>query len=53
MLMNLSTTRVFISYKWEDDAHREWVGKLATDLRAAGVGAMPDRWEVRFELDQV
>jgi len=39
---------VFISYKWEDDAHNEWVKKLATDLRRAGIEAILDQWEVRL-----
>lgn len=40
--------KVFISYKWEDDSHNKWVEKFATDLRAAGINAILDRWEVRF-----
>ncbi|HKR29854.1 MAG TPA: toll/interleukin-1 receptor domain-containing protein, partial [Terriglobales bacterium] len=34
----------FISYSWDDDAHREWVRKLAERLRADGVNASIDRW---------
>lgn len=37
----------FISYKWESDSHQEWVRKIATDLRARGVDAKLDQWEVR------
>jgi len=40
--------KVFISYKWEDIAHNTWVEKFATDLRAAGIDAKLDKWEVRF-----
>lgn len=40
--------KVFISYKWEDDAHNKWVEKFATDLRTAGIDAKLDKWEVRF-----
>jgi serine/threonine protein kinase len=40
--------KVFISYKWEDEAHNEWVRKLAMDLRSAGIEAFLDRWEVRL-----
>jgi serine/threonine protein kinase len=40
--------KVFISYKWEDEAHNEWVRKLATDLRFAGIETFLDRWEVRL-----
>ena len=28
---------VFISYSWDDDAHKEWVRQFATQLRADGV----------------
>lgn len=35
---------VFISYSWDDDAHCEWVRKLATRLRADGVDVSIDRW---------
>lgn len=34
----------FISYSWDDDAHREWVRKLAERLRADGVNVSIDRW---------
>ena len=34
----------FISYSWDDDAHREWVRKLAERLRADGIDVSIDRW---------
>src|SRR5271157_162615 len=34
----------FISYSWDDDAHREWVRALAERLRADGVDVYIDRW---------
>jgi hypothetical protein len=40
--------KVFISYKWEDDTHNEWVERFATDLRRAGIEAILDRWEVHL-----
>lgn len=40
--------KVFISYKWEGDAHNKWVEKLATDLRNAGIEAVLDKWDVRL-----
>jgi hypothetical protein len=46
--MSQKPLTVFISYKWEDDAHNKWVEKFATDLRAAGFDAILDRWEVRL-----
>jgi len=36
----------FISYSWDDDAHREWVRRLAERLRADGVDVSIDRWAV-------
>lgn len=35
---------VFISYSWDDDAHCDWVRKLATRLRADGVDVSIDQW---------
>lgn len=37
--------RAFISYSWDDDAHKEWVRKLAIRLREMdGVDVTLDRW---------
>ena len=35
---------VFISYSWDDEAHKEWVRQLATKLRHDGVDARLDHW---------
>jgi len=40
--------RAFISYKWESPEHVEWVSKLAAALRARGIEAILDQWEVRY-----
>src|SRR5713101_2365609 len=34
----------FISYSWDDDAHKEWVRGLAERIRADGVDVTLDRW---------
>jgi hypothetical protein len=34
----------FISYSWDNDAHLEWVRRLAARLRADGVDVSIDRW---------
>jgi predicted phosphodiesterase len=34
----------FVSYSWDDDAHKEWVRALAERLRADGVDITLDRW---------
>lgn len=40
--------KVFVSYKWESGAHVAWVRRLSADLRARGIEAVLDQWEVRF-----
>ena len=39
--------KTFISYKWEGEAHNRWVETFAADLRAAGIDAQLDKWEIR------
>src|SRR4051794_23626770 len=36
--------KTFVSYSWDDHAHKDWVKQLATRLRADGVDVMLDRW---------
>ena len=36
--------KTFISYSWDDDAHKEWVKQLAIRLRVDGVDVTLDRW---------
>jgi TIR domain len=43
-----STMRVFISYKWEGLHHNRWVERLAGNLRARGIDALLDKWEVKL-----
>jgi hypothetical protein len=38
--------KAFISYSWNDDAHKEWVKSLATRLRADGVDVTLDQWSM-------
>ena len=40
----MSTPKAFISYSWDDDDHKSWVAKLATDLRSDGVDTILDQW---------
>lgn len=35
--------RVFVSYSWDNDSHKEWVFKLCQDLRSKGVEAIIDQ----------
>ena len=39
-----STTRVFVSYSWDDEPHKTWVARLAAALRRDGVETRLDRW---------
>jgi len=43
--------RVFISYSHDSEEHMGWVLKLATDLRAWGVDAILDQWDLRLGED--
>lgn len=43
--------RVFISYSHDDQAHKDWVLKLATRLVANGVDVLLDQWDMRFGSD--
>lgn len=40
------STRVFISYKWQDEIRNKWVERLYTDLRSRGIDAILDKFEV-------
>ncbi len=44
--------KAFISYSWDDDEHKVWVSKLATDLRRDGVETRLDEWHAALG-DQV
>lgn len=41
------TPKVFISYSWDNQAHKDWVRNLADRLRAKGVDAILDQYEVQ------
>jgi hypothetical protein len=40
--------KAYIAYKWEGPKHNEWVKRFAGDLRARGIDAHLDEWEVRY-----
>jgi tetratricopeptide (TPR) repeat protein len=40
--------KVFVSYSWDDEEHRGWVHDFAARLRADGVDAKLDQWEVHL-----
>lgn len=43
-----TTPSVFISYSHDDDAHKEWVYKLACKLVENGVDTLLDQWDVQL-----
>lgn len=38
--------KVFISYSWEDDAHKEWVRSLTDTLLDNGIDATLDQYDL-------
>lgn len=47
----LSSLKVFVSYSWETDAHKDWVRRFATRLRKHGVAIVLDVWNLRLGDD--
>jgi hypothetical protein len=39
-------TKVFISYSWDNDDHKNWVRGLATRLRSDGIDVTLDQWHL-------
>ena len=40
----MTAPRAFVSYSWDDEAHKTWVATLATDLRRDGIETILDQW---------
>lgn len=40
--------KIFISYSWDDEEHKEWVLNLANELIANGVDVLLDRYELKL-----
>lgn len=47
LYLEIRNPKVFISYSWDDEAHKEWVLKLSADLRAKGIETILDRYFLR------
>lgn len=43
--------KAFVSYAWDDEEHKNWVLKLASDLRRHGVDVILDQWDARLGND--
>lgn len=39
--------RIFLSYSWESDSHRDWVRELANDLMKSGIEVHLDQWDIK------
>lgn len=39
-------TTTFISYSWDNDAHKAWARDLATRLRSSGIEVVLDQWHL-------
>jgi hypothetical protein len=46
-LASRSTPKVFISYSWDDEPHKDWVKAFATRLRSDGVDVTLDQWHLQ------
>lgn len=46
MHQNTEHPKVFISYSWEDDAHKAWVKELADKLLSDGIDATIDQYDL-------
>jgi hypothetical protein len=40
----MKNPKVFVSYSWDDEEHKNWVANLARKLREDGVETILDRW---------
>ena len=49
----MENPKVFISYSWSNPQHEEWVIKLATELREAGVDVILDKWDLKEGHDAI
>ena len=45
---NENAPKVFISYSWDGEAHKNWVLNLAIKLRENGIDAILDQWELEL-----
>ena len=50
--MNNKIPKVFISYSWDNEPHKQWVLSLATLLRSKGIEVVLDVWELKPGKDK-
>lgn len=44
--METASPKVFVSYSWDNDAHKTWVKEFATSLRQDGIDVSLDQWNL-------
>lgn len=49
--MELEIKKAFVSYAWDNEEHKNWVYKLASDLRHHGIDVILDQWDARLGND--
>lgn len=49
--MDSEITKAFISYAWDSQEHKNWVLRLAYNLRIHGVDVILDQWDTRLGND--
>lgn len=47
-ILNSEHPKIFISYSWEDDEHKDWVRNLAARLIADGIDATLDQYDLEL-----
>ena len=46
-VQSMTIPKIFISYSHDSLSHKGWVLSLATKLRASGIDAILDQWELK------
>ena len=47
----MAAPKVFVSYSYDSQQHKDWVRDLATALRAQGIDAVLDQWDLTLGQD--
>lgn len=51
MNSDIKIPKVFISYSWDNNEHKEWVYNLAVNLRSHGIDVILDQFDLRISDD--
>lgn len=47
----MAAPKIFVSYSYDSQQHKDWVRKLATGLRVQGIDAVLDQWDLTLGQD--